>query len=137
MIQTIYTRKNYIAISLAIFFSLLLLFSGFCLNAGSEMINASNPIAQLSAAIGFEPIIPGTAGFITLSLVAFYIIIATAALIYERRYAIVNNKSPRSAKMLGVYALTVLICCVLSLGVGILFQQPISWENVRLLLLYG
>ena len=136
MIQTIFTRKNYISISLAGFYSLILLFAGLCLDAGTTLLNAKNPLAMMSEAMGFAPIESGTAGFICLALVAFYVIVGTVAVIYERRYAVVNQRNPHSPKMFGIYALSILICLILSIGIGILFQDPINWENTKTLLLY-
>lgn len=136
MLQSVLTRKNLIAISVSAFYAIMLVFTGMCLDTGSGMVSKRNPIAMLAQGIGFKSIDPGTMGFITLILVAFYFIVLTTALIYERRYAIVNNISPRSPKMLGIYAATFGVCLVLSLGLGILIQNPLTTENIGNMLLF-
>ncbi len=135
MIQTIFTRKNLITLALVIFFALVLLFTGVCLDAESAFLNPENPIAMLGASMGFEAIVPGTAGFLCLALVAFYIIIMAVALIYERRYAVMNPHV-KTGKMVAIYIATVLLCVLLSIGVGVLFQEPMTWENISVMLLY-
>lgn len=130
MIQTIFTRKNLIVIALSVFFALVLLFTGVCLDAGSTMLNTENPIAMIGASMGFSPIIPGMGGFLSLILVAFYIIILVTALLYEHRCAVINNVKSFAPKMLGIYAATALVCALLSVGVGILFQKPINAQNI-------
>ena len=136
MFQTLITRKNLIAISIAMFYSLVLLFTGLCLDAGSSFVVATNPIAQLSGAIGFQPISAGTSGFICVILIAVYVILMVAALAYERRYAIVNGIRLYSPKMVLSYTTTVIVCVLLSLGLGILIQKPINAENIGNLLTY-
>ena len=130
MLQSVLTRKNLIAVSVAAFYAIILVFTGMCLDGGSVMIKKGNPIAKLAGGIGFQSIDPGTMGFITLILVAFYTVVLVTALIYERRYAIVNNIKPTSGKMWAVYGTTAAACLVLSLGLGILIQNPLTAENI-------
>ena len=130
MIQTIFTRKNLIAIALVAFYSILAIFTGACLDGNATFIYAKNPIAKMGESLGFVKIAPGILGFLLLLLIAFYILVLVTALIYERRYAIVNNIRPFSKKMWIVYGITVLACLLLSLGFGILCQRPFSVENI-------
>lgn len=130
MLQSVLTRKNLIAVSVAAFYAVILVFTGMCLDSGSAMMSRRNPIAMLASGIGFKTIDPGTMGFITLILVAFYAVVFATALIYERRYAIVNNIKPTSGKMWAVYGGTFAACLVLSLGLGILIQNPLTGENI-------
>ena len=134
MAKPYFTRKNLIALSLAFFYSILLVFTGLCL--GGILVNKKNPIASLGEMFNFERIIPGVSGFICLLLVALYIIVFVAVCIYERRYAIVNNKSPYSIQMIGSYALSFIACLILSLGIGILIQKPLTSKNIGYLLEY-
>ena len=136
MIQTIFTRKNLIAIALTIFYSILALFTGACLDGDATFIYAKNPIATMGNSLGFEKIAPGLLGFLCLLLIAFYIIVLVTALIYERRYAIVNNMNPTSGKMWLIYIATVLACLLLSVGFGILCQKPLTGENIGMIMRY-
>ncbi len=130
MIQTIFTRKSFITISVSVFYALVLVFTGMCLDSGTELMSKKNPIALLAKGIGFKSIDPGTSGFICLVLVAFYAIVLVTALTYERRFAIVNNVKTLAPKMLGIYGATVGICLLLSLGFGMLCQRPLTGENL-------
>ena len=128
------TRKNLIALSLAFFYSILLVFTGLCL--GGTLVNKNNPIASLGDMFNFTRITPGVSGFICLLLVALYIIVFVAVCIYERRYAIVNGQSPYSAKMFVSYFLSFVACLILSLGIGIVIQKPLTSKNIGILLQY-
>ena len=134
MAKPYFTRKNLIALSLAFFYSILLVFTGLCL--GGTLVSKNNPIASLGDMFNFVRIIPGVSGFICLLLVALYIIVFVAVCIYERRYAIVNGQSPYSAKMFISYFLSFLACLILSLGIGIVIQKPLTSKNVGVLLQY-
>lgn len=134
MAKPYFTRKNLIALSLAFFYSILLVFTGLCL--GGTFVNKNNPIASLGDMFNFTRIIPGVSGFICLLLVALYIIVFVAVCIYERRYAIVNGQSPYSAKMFASYFLSFVACLILSLGIGIVIQKPLTSKNIGILLQY-
>ena len=130
MLQSVLTRKNLIAVSIAAFYAVVLVFTGVCLDGDTTMVSRRNPIALIAGEIGFKTISPGTMGLIALILVAFYTVVLVTALIYERRYAIVNNIKPTSGKMWAVYGGTFAACLVLSLGLGILIQNPLTGENI-------
>lgn len=134
MIQNIFTRKNLIAIALVTFYSILAIFTGACLDGNATFIYAKNPIGKMGESLGFARIAPGVLGFLLLLLIAFYIIVLFTALIYERKYATVNNIHPYSKKMLIVYGITVLACLLLSVGFGILCQRPFNVDNIGTML---
>ncbi|MBR4420490.1 MAG: hypothetical protein IKT32_06375 [Clostridia bacterium] len=136
MIKTLFTRKNLIAISLVVFYAFIFLFTGICLDGNSSMVSSKNPIAKTAKDLGFQLIDSSLSAFVCLILIAVYIIVFAVAFVYERRYAIVNNKSPKSLKMIGTYILTALACAILSLGLGILIQKPLSAENIGNLIKY-
>ena len=135
MLQTVITRKNLLAISLSVFYAVVLAFTGMCLDDASTAISRKNPIAMFGKGIGFKSIEAGATGFIALLLIAFYVVVLTATVAYERRYAIVNNMKPASAKMLAVYFGTAIVCFALSLGLGLLIQKP-GMENITNVLTY-
>lgn len=136
MIKTLFTRKNLIAISLVVFYAFIFLFTGVCLDNGTSMVSTRNPIAKLGQSLGFQLVDASLSAFVCLILVSFYIIVFAVAFIYERRYAIVNNKKPYSFKMIRSYVLTALACAVLSIGLGVVIQNPINKENIGNLFLY-
>ncbi len=130
MLTSVLTRKNLIAISISAFYAIMLVFTGACLDGSYTMMSHNNPLTKIAQGIGFHVITPGTMGFIALILVAFYIVVFVTAFTYEQRYAIVNNIDPKSPKMIGVYAGTLGACLLLSLGLGILINNPADLENL-------
>ena len=125
-----YTRKDLIAISIAVFYSFLFIFVGMCLDINSNMVSKKNPFAILANAIGVGTTEGSVTGFVFISLVAVYITVFVATFLYERRLALVNNKHPFSGKMIVTYLLSFLVCVVLSIGVGILIQMPLTGEKI-------
>lgn len=115
-----FTRKNLIVLSLAFFYSFLLLFIGLCLDGSHLLIGKKNPIALVAEKINFEPIRCGVTGYVSLILVAIYISVFVALFLYEKRYAVLNNKKPYSLKMILSYLASLVVCFILSFGVGML-----------------
>ena len=115
-----FTRKNLIVLSLAFFYSFLLLFVGLCLDGSHLLIGKKNPIAIVAEKINFEPIRCGVTGYVSLILVAIYISVFVALFLYEKRYAVLNNKKPYSLKMILSYLASLVVCFILSFGVGML-----------------
>ena len=131
-----YTRKDLIVISLAVFYAFVLIFVGMCLEGTYSFVSSKNPIAAMGKGLSFKTIECGLSGFICLVLVALYVAVFTAVFMYERRYAIVTNKKTYGIKMIITYIVSFLACGVISLGVGILIQKPLTWDNISLVLLY-
>ena len=125
-----YTRKDLIAISLAVFYSFLFIFVGMCLDVNSNLVSKKNPFAILANAVGVGTTEGSVTGFVFIALIAVYITVFIAAFLYERRIAIVNHKNSFSGKMIAAYILSLLVCCVLSIGVGILIQMPLTTEKI-------
>lgn len=115
-----FTRKNLIVLSLAFFYSFLLLFVGLCLDGSHLLIGKKNPIALVAEKINFEPIRCGVTGYVSLILVAIYVSVFVALFLYEKRYAVLNNKKPYSLKMILSYLASLVACFILSFGVGML-----------------
>lgn len=115
-----FTRKNLIVLSLAFFYSFLLLFVGLCLDGSHLLIGKKNPIALVAEKINFEPIRCGVTGYVSLILVAIYISVFVALFLYEKRYAVLNNKKSYSLKMILSYLASLVACFILSFGVGML-----------------
>lgn len=115
-----FTRKNLMVLSLAFFYSFLLLFVGLCLDGSHLLIGKKNPIALVAEKINFEPIRCGVTGYVSLILVAIYISVFVALFLYEKRYAVLNNKKPYSLKMILSYLASLVACFILSFGVGML-----------------
>ena len=135
MVKPYFTRKNLIVIALAFFYALLIIFAGVCIDGAHLIISKKNIIQVIATSLGFQSIVAGTAGFVTLLLIAFYILVFTVCFIYERRYAILNNKKVFGFKMIMIYLVTLVLCLLLSVGVGVLIQTNLG-ESIPLLLTY-
>lgn len=126
-----FTRKNLIAIALAFLYGLILVFTGLCIDGEHNFVSKKNPINELAEAMNFKPLTAGLGGFLVLILVAVYITVFVASIIYEIRYAKVNNKKLLSPSMIIAYVVTLLSCALLSLGLGLLLQSPLTAEKVQ------
>ena len=136
MIKPYFTRKNLIKISLALFYSFLLLFTGLCLEGSNSYVNRKNPIALIGNTLNFKSIKCGVSGYVCLILVAVYVCVFVAAFLYEKQYAVTNKIKPFCSKMIITYLLTLLACLLLSVGVGLLIQRPFTGENIGNMLLF-
>ncbi|MCI2068358.1 MAG: hypothetical protein LKJ88_02135 [Bacilli bacterium] len=126
-----FTRKNLIGIALAAAFYFLMLFTGLCLDGSFIFLSKDNPIALMATSIGFVLVEPKINGFIFMSLVGLYLVVFVAAIIYEVRFAVTTKKNPNDWRMWLVYLATLVICLLLSFGVGFLFQLPFNAESVK------
>ena len=123
-----FTRKNLIAIALAFIYGMILIFTGLCIDAEHNFVSKKNPINELAQGMNFKEITAGLGGFLVLILVAVYIAVFVAAIIYEIRYAKVNNKKLYSPSMILSYIITLLACALLSVGLGLALQSPLTKE---------
>ena len=131
-----FTRRNLICIALSIFYSFLMIFVGACIEGNHSLIYKKNPIALLAQSLKFQEISCGISGGILLCLIALYFTICFAALIYEVRFATVNNIKKTSPKMIATYVITIICCIALSFGVGIIIQGSLDSEKLKLLLTF-
>jgi hypothetical protein len=131
-----YTRKNFIFISVAFFFSLFFMFVALTLDPIGGMANANNPFLRLTQSLGFPTIDAGLGIYAMAVLSGFYIFVFVSIVIYIGRLAIFNGKKPYSLAYMGYYLLSFLLCLFLSLGVGTLIQMPITSERILLELNY-
>lgn len=128
MIKPFFTRKNLIAISISFFYSLVIVFTGICIDGSHAIISKKNIFNKIAETIGFQSIEAGAIGLVTLVLIAIWIVACVALIAYERRYAVVNGKKTTSPKMIFVYILTFIVSVGMSLGLGLLFHPKINEE---------
>ncbi len=131
-----FTRKNLIVIALAFFYGFIMIFTGLCIDGNHSLVSKKNPINSIAEALNFKVIEAGVGGFLCLILVALYIVVFVASMIYEMRFAMVNQKKLYSGKMILTYAITLLSCVLLSLGLGLVIQSPLTKENLVNLLTF-
>ena len=132
-----YTRKDLITISLAFFYSFVYAFVGMCLDTNSTFVSKKNPIAGFAQALNLGTVESNATGYVFIILVALYVSVFCAVFLYERRFAIVNHKKTYSGKMILTYVLSFLACGVLSIGVGILIQMPLTIDKIAVSFKYA
>ena len=132
-----YTRKDLITISLAFFYSFVYAFVGMCLDTNSTFVSKKNPIAGFAQALNLGTVESNATGYVFIILVAIYVSVFCAVFLYERRFAIVNHKKTYSGKMILTYVLSFLACGVLSVGVGILIQMPLTIDKIVICFKYA
>lgn len=114
-----FTRKDLIVLSLAIFYSLLLLFVGACLLRGdSAIMSQKNPIIMLGAGFGFTGVDAGLSGILMLILSALYFSVIVAGILFVRRFTLVNGYKPYNWRAFLGYFGVILASVILSVGVG-------------------
>ncbi len=134
-----FSRGNLIAIGLACFLAFAIIFAGLCINVGDgAVLSKKNPIAILSTAIfgvngTFEA---GGSATISLLLVAIYIPLGLALLLYISRFAKLKKAKWYSFKYIVLYLLALIVCVALSWGLSFVIQSPIKMENIASLSLY-
>lgn len=132
-----WSRKNLIFLSIVIFFAVIYIFCGLCLMPSSTGIFAdSNPILAFAAVLGMREIfIDGPMGLVGIILMAVYIVLFFAAVLYESRFARINGRKQTSVRLWLAYIGTAIVCALLSYGltmllVGILNEEGISEVNL-------
>ena len=135
MVKPFFTRKNLIVIALSFFYSLIVVFTGACIDGAHKIFPRKNIFNLIAEALGFQPIEAGTSGFVSLVLVGIYIVLFVAAICYEKRYAKVNNIKAFGPKMMAIYFATFILCFALSVGVGLLITSNLE-DNISLMMIY-
>ena len=130
-----FTRKNLIILSLAFIYALVLMYTAICLGAAANFRLNRNALQAIRDLFGLpsDPLWT-TTNLLMVFLVAIYVIVLVATILYEMRYAILNGKKKLSGKMIGIYAATFGGCLIMSLGIGILIQRPFEVESIKLAL---
>ncbi len=131
-----FTRKNFIVLALAIFYAIIIFYTGICIEAGHSLVSKRNVINQLALMLKFQEIDASLAGFVGLILMAIYIILFIASVIYIRRYCIENGKRTYGVKALISYAFSFLACAALSVGLTVLLVSPKTWDNLSTTLIF-
>ena len=130
MIKTLFTRKNFIALALAVMYSVLLVFVCACIDGAHNFFPKKNTINILAQGMNFEQISGGISGFIMVMFAAVFFSLGAVGICFERQFAIFKKQSPASGKMFAWYFGTAFAAIALSLVLGILMQHPLTGENI-------
>ncbi len=132
MLKTHLTRKNLIGVAMMFFYGLSVLIAGLAIDGNNPVFAKNNPIQNLAASMFKVKDINGitTKGvpagsvqaYIILILFVIYIVLCTAAIIYEVRLAKYYDENPLSFKWWMVYIITFLVCGGLWTGISMVSQ---------------
>ncbi len=132
MLKTHLTRKNLIGVAMMFFYGLSVLIAGLAIDGNNPVFAKNNPIQNMAASMFKVKDINGitTKGvpagsvqsYILLILFVIYIVLCTAAIIYEVRLAKYYDENPLSFKWWMVYIITFLVCGGLWTGISMVSQ---------------
>ncbi len=129
---TFWSRKNLIFLSIVIFYAIVFVFCGLCLMPNIGLFASSNPILALAEVMGMRGTeIEGAMGLVGIILLAAYIIIFFAAVLYESRFARMNGRKQTNVRLILGYIGTALLCAVLSYGLTILLVAILNEEALQ------
>lgn len=131
-----FTRKNLIVLAIVLLYSVVVLFTGISIEGTHSIISSRNIINKVATALNFTPVDISGAGYVGLILVAVYISLFAAAVLFIRRYAIQNKIKTYHWKAWIAYGVSFIVCVLLSVGVSVLMVSPKTPENVGNLLLF-
>lgn len=136
MIKTLFTRKTLITIALACLYAMLLIVVCACIDGAHAILPAKNVINKIAEGMHFESIQGTRTGFVSVLLNAVFAIIAACSVCFEYRIAVFKKKNPHSVKMIVWYVASALISIALGVAIGILFQKPLTAENISKMFKY-
>lgn len=131
-----FTRKNLIVLSIVMLYAVFLLFTGMCIEGSHKVISQRNVVNKLATVLNFQPIEVSGAGYVGLILLAVYVMLLGAAILFIRRYAIQNKLKPYHWKPVVAYAVSFVVCTLICVGVTVLMVSPKNAENIGNVLLY-
>ena len=134
-----FSRGNLIAIGLSAFYAFIVIFAGLCLDVSpSAMMSKKNPLALFAKGLfGADALVEaGTSGLIALLLVAIYIPVCIALIIFISRFAKLKKEKWYGVKWMLLYFAAIVVCFALSWGLGFIIQSPLSGPNLGALSLY-
>lgn len=128
--KTHFTRKNIIGLAMLFIYVAFVILAALALDATNPVFKKGNPIQALGSAMGF-PLIRGSFGAWTLLLcVSVYVLIGSAAILFETRLARFYEGKLWSKKWGLIYGGTFLLSTLLAFGLGTIAQYPFEGETV-------
>ncbi len=131
--KTHFTRKNFIALALVYFYTLLVLVSALLCDGHNPigLKDSANLIKKIGTIFSF-PIINGSAGaYILLCCFLVYTLIFVMAFIYEMRLAKYYENKIFKKKWVLIYISTFILSYGLSFGIGIIAQYPYDAQYIK------
>ena len=124
--KTHFTRKNFISLALIYFYLILVVLAGLLCDATNPLgiKESMNFVKQIGITFGF-PIMNGSLGaWILVCCFLIYVLLFSAAFIYEMRLAKYYNDKIFTKKWVGVYVITFFVTFGLAITIGMVAQYP-------------
>ena len=139
-----FTSKNKIALSVVGLYSVTLILVAILLNltekvrAADGLIYLTNPVtalrdnavAEMAWGMGMPQISCGAYGMVTVILCAVYVSVCAFALVYEARLAVASGNSVWSARQTAIYAFTVFLSVIASVGLSVILPDNDSGKSI-------
>lgn len=132
-----FTRKNLIEIASVFLFFVVFLFTYACVEGGHSLFAKGNPIELFYNALNLPTVNGGATGYITAVLVVAFGTLADTLIIFLRRTAKFKEQKFFSFKYLVFSFLVIVLCLLLSLGVGMIHLFSKGSSVLPLLTLLG
>lgn len=129
--KTHITRKNFIALSLVFFFCLMSVIAAIAIDATNPVFKRNNPVQSIIGAFGFPQMYGSLQAYIMVIVTMIYVMLISAAIMYEVRLAKYYGQKANSKKWWGIYLLSFAIGVVLCEGICLAAQYPYSAETIK------
>lgn len=130
--KTHFTRKNFISLALIYFYLMLVVLAGLLCDATNPIgiKESMNFVKQIGLTFGFPAMNGSLGGWILVCCFLVYVLLFSAAFIYEMRLAKYYNNKIFTKKWVGIYVATFVITFGLAIGIGTVAQYPYEPEYV-------
>lgn len=130
--KTHFTRKNFISLALIYFYLMLVVLAGLLCDATNPLgiKESMNFVKQIGLTFGFPAMNGSLGGWILVCCFLVYVLLFSAAFIYEMRLAKYYNNKIFTKKWVGIYVATFVITFGLAIGIGTVAQYPYEPEYV-------
>lgn len=124
--KTHFTRKNFISLALIYFYLILVVLAGLLCDATNPLgiKESMNFVKQIGLTFGFPAMNGSLGGWILVCCFLIYILLFSAAFIYEMRLAKYYNDKIFTKKWVLVYVATFFITFGLAITIGMVAQYP-------------
>lgn len=135
MKKVYFTRKNLIELGFVFLFFILFLFCYVCVDGAHTFMAKENPVELIYLGFNFPSVELGTMGYLVGFLFTIYGIVFDAGLILIRRLVKFRKERFWSYKWILIVLGWLVLCLLLSLGLGLLLASIIDKENVGLIMM--
>lgn len=128
--RTHFTRKNFIALSMIFLYLMVVVLCALGLDGTNPVFKKGNPLQAFGTTLGFPLILGSFGAWILLLCVLVYLLLFSAAFIFEMRLAKYYENKTWTKKWSLIYVGTFFLTALLGFGIGSIAQYPYDPEAV-------